>query len=244
MYDPADSRLPDEGLEVNDGLPDDFRHDLNHPPGPWAAARVPSASWLARSLAVTRGLIRQIDDAMGPILDRLDRGRTLVAFTSDHGDYAGHRGLIRKMPWMAFEDLARVPLVIAAPDGAAGARHAEVVQNSDLALTLLDYAGVATDPEPFGSVDLRPVLRGDPAAADPDRAVVLSPSLRLERHPPGPLQVPGTPQPLLPGPGAVRPGGGSGRDLRPGRATPLRGGGRRARGRPRPGAGPPVPVVG
>jgi arylsulfatase len=177
MYDPADSFLPDEGLEVNDGLPDEFRHDLNHPPGPWAAARVPSASWLAGSLAVTRGLVRQIDDAMGPILDRLDLGRTVVAFTSDHGDYAGHRGLIRKMPWMAFEDLARVPLVIAAPDGAAGQRHAEVVQNSDLALTLLDYAGVATDPEPFGSVDLRPVLRGDPAAADPDRAVVLSPSL-------------------------------------------------------------------
>ena len=51
------------------------------------------------------------------------------------------------------------------------------MQNSDLALTLLDYAGVATDPEPFGSVDLRPVLRGEPTAADPDRAVVLSPSL-------------------------------------------------------------------
>ena len=120
MYDPADSILPADGFEVNEGLPKPFRDAFEEHGGVWAAVRVPSPGWLRGALAITRGLIRQIDDALAPVLDRIDLDTTLVAFTSDHGDYAGHRGLVRKIPWIAFDDLVRVPLVVSAPDGTLG----------------------------------------------------------------------------------------------------------------------------
>ena len=74
---------------------------------------------LRQILATVRGLVKHIDDAIGRIVARLDLSSTLVAFTSDHGDYAGHRGMLGKTPWLPFEDLVRVPLFYAG-HGVAG----------------------------------------------------------------------------------------------------------------------------
>ena len=117
MFDPADARLPDDGFEVNAGLPMVCQLALESARTRDEAARTSSAS--RRFLATVRGLIKHIDDAIGRLVDRLDLASTLVAFTSDHGDYAGHRGLLRKTPWMPFDDLARVPLFYAG-HGVAG----------------------------------------------------------------------------------------------------------------------------
>jgi arylsulfatase len=165
MYDPADSILPADGYEANEGLPAPFLDAMNQKGGVWDPVRVPSPGWLRGSLAVQRGLIRQIDDALGPVLARIDLDTSLVVFTSDHGDYAGHRGFIRKIPWIAFDDLARVPLVVSAPDGAAGRSCHDLVQSSDFALTGLDYAGVEVDADQYESVSLRALLRSDPPSA-------------------------------------------------------------------------------
>ena len=126
---------------------------------------------LRQFLATIHGLVRHIDDAMGRIIERLDLGRTLVCFTSDHGDYSGHRGLRGKLPWIPFDGLARVPLVIAGSGVQPGVRTDRLVQSFDLVATCLDHAGAAP---PSGlaldSVSLRPFLTG---AADlkEDRAV-------------------------------------------------------------------------
>ncbi|MBK5286863.1 MAG: sulfatase-like hydrolase/transferase, partial [Acidimicrobiia bacterium] len=98
--------------------------------------------------------------------------RTVVAFTSDHGDYAGHRGLGGKSPWIPFDDLVRVPLVLAgfgiAPDRTSEA----LVQSSDLPLTFCDLAGVPlpVDESEFDSCSLTPHLGGAPPVGIGDRA--------------------------------------------------------------------------
>ena len=175
MYDPADSILPDDGFEVNEHLPEPFLDAINQQGGVWSAVRVPSPGWLRGSLAISRGLVRQIDDALGPVLDRIDLDSSLVMFTSDHGDYAGHRGLVRKIPWIAFDDLVRVPLVVSAPDGKGGSRRSVLVQNSDFALTCYDYAGIEVHTSDYESRSLRPLMAGPDR--DDERAFFLSPSI-------------------------------------------------------------------
>jgi arylsulfatase len=176
MYDPADSILPADGFEANENLPAPFLDAIDQQGQVWSAVRVPSPGWLRGSLAITRGLIRHIDDALGPVLERIDLDSSLVVFTSDHGDYAGHRGLVRKIPWIAFDDLVRVPLVVSAPDGEAGRRQSALVQNSDFALTCFDYAGIEVDASDYESRSLRPRLTG-PDGGDDERAFFLSPSI-------------------------------------------------------------------
>ena len=115
--------------------------------------------------------MKQIDDSTGRILGALDPDTTLIFYTSDHGDYAGNRGLVRKMPPIPYDDLARVPLVVAGP-GVVGGRHVgAVVQSCDFALTSLDFAGVdPPDDIEFVSRSLRPILEDRAAAADLERA--------------------------------------------------------------------------
>ena len=171
MYDPDDSSLPDDGFEVNEGLPWPFLEALTVRTGPFGPARPRSERALREQDAVVRGLVRQIDDSIGRILGDLDLERTVIGFTSDHGDYGGHRGLLRKVPWIPFEDLWRVPMVVAAPDGVAGRRSGRV-QNLDWVPTALDYAGVPHDPALFEGCSLRPAVTDASWTGDDDRVMV------------------------------------------------------------------------
>jgi choline-sulfatase len=176
-YDPADAVLPEDGFEVNDGLDPSFLRALTDDQSFWNPSRVVSERALRDGLTRARALIRHIDDAIGSIVDRLDAD-AVVCFTSDHGDYGGHRGLLRKVPWIPFEDLARVPLIVAAPDVAEpGVVDDGLVQNADMALTFLDYAGLTVRSEDFESQSLRPRLRGRPSPEDLDRTLFLSTNL-------------------------------------------------------------------
>jgi choline-sulfatase len=168
MFDPADSRLPGDGYEVNEGLPLAFQLAFMAAPTRDAAA---DQRLLRRLLATIRGLIRHIDDAVGRLVARLDMSSTLVAFTSDHGDYAGHRGILMKTPWLPFDDLARVPLFYTGHGVAGGRVMSGLVQSYDFARTALDYAGVKSDPHEFDCRSLRPLLADLAQPEDLDRAV-------------------------------------------------------------------------
>jgi arylsulfatase len=170
MYDPAESILPAEGFEANGRLPLVFQLAVD---GSRTRVEARDATKVRSFLATVRGLIRQIDDAVGRLMERIDLDETFVFFTSDHGDYSGHRGLMRKTPQIPFDDLARVPLFVTGGDVVGGRRVVPLVQSSDFALTCLDVAGVVPpDDVEFDSRSLRPILRDAAGADDRDREVV------------------------------------------------------------------------
>ncbi len=96
--------------------------------------------------AMYYGMIRQVDDYLGRVLDVLEaRGlaeNTIVVFTSDHGDYAGEHRLLGKSN--AFYDcLTRVPLILSWPGHLpAGEQRDELVSLADVMPTMLGLLGI------------------------------------------------------------------------------------------------------
>jgi arylsulfatase A-like enzyme len=168
MFDPRESRVPADGYEVNEGLPLAFQLAFTTAPSRAAAE---DEQLVRRLLATVRGLVKHIDDAIGRVVSRLDLTSTLVAFTSDHGDYAGHRGILAKTPWLPFEDLVRVPLFYAGAGVTASGVVPGLVQSYDFVPTVLDYAGVDPGGLDFDGQSLRPLLGGRGAAGDDERSV-------------------------------------------------------------------------
>jgi choline-sulfatase len=178
MYDPAAERLPEDRFDANLALPPAFAAGFQRVPGDFFfPERVADAGpdGVRLRLAWIRALIRQIDDAVAELMRFVSLDDTVVFFTSDHGDYGGHRGLMGKVPWIPFEDLARVSFFSAGAGVEGGRRVNEPVQSCDVALTSLELAGVLPDYPFFDTVSLGGVLAG--RAASPDRAVFSALSL-------------------------------------------------------------------
>jgi choline-sulfatase len=99
--------------------------------------------------------ISYLDERVGEVLGALRDARldddTIVAFTSDHGEMLGERGLWYKMSF--FEHSARVPLLVRVPGAAAARRVAEPVSLLDLAPTLLELTGAPWPDEHLADVD-------------------------------------------------------------------------------------------
>ncbi len=100
---------------------------------------------LKRSMALYYGMVSLMDANIGLILDALDESglaeNTLVVFTSDHGHFLGHHGLIAKGPFH-YEDLIRVPMVVRQPGVVPAGRTSESLQSLvDYPQTFLAVAG-------------------------------------------------------------------------------------------------------
>lgn len=115
------------------------------------------------------GLISQLDHHLGRLLDHLRKTglweRTVVVFTSDHGDYLGDHWLGEKD--LFHEEAARVPLILRVPgaDATRGGVSDALVEAIDLVPTFREIAGG----EPLDHVhegrSLLPLVAG-PAPAD------------------------------------------------------------------------------
>lgn len=70
--------------------------------------------------------------------------RTVILFTSDHGEYLGAYGL-RGKGVTPYREASQVPFVIVHPDGRKGAAAADPVSLIDIAPTLLSMAGVSRE---------------------------------------------------------------------------------------------------
>ncbi|MBM3190743.1 MAG: DUF4976 domain-containing protein, partial [Chloroflexi bacterium] len=122
--------------------------------------------WDEWALYVSRylGMVSQIDDAVGRLLDALDElgaaNDTLVIYTSDHGDNCGSHRLIDKH-YIMYDDVVRVPLFIRWPDAFRGGKPAEafVLHALDIAATIYDAAGLPL-PETCAGRSLVPLLTG------------------------------------------------------------------------------------
>lgn len=121
-------------------------------------------------------MVRLIDDQIGKVLDTLAREGfcedTLVLFVSDHGDMLGDHYRIQKgVPW---RQAMNVPLAIRLPGAAPIGRSDAPVEISDLAATILEYAGMDTAAlsrawpayhDRIPSRSLLPILEGRTAVA-------------------------------------------------------------------------------
>jgi len=130
MYDPAELPLP----AMNEG-----ENRLGLSEAEWRNVR---AHYYA--------LVSHVDDCVGRILRALEeagvRERTLVLFTSDHGEHLGDHGRIQKGP-PGYDSCAHVPLIASWPGRMPEGEHrGEIVELVDLAPTVLDYCGVQVPP--------------------------------------------------------------------------------------------------
>lgn len=109
----------------------------------------------------TYALVYQIDLAVGMIVAALREAglldETIIAFTSDHGDYLGDHGHLRK-GFGASDALLHVPLLVRAPGSDLPARVNQPVSGCDVMPTLAALAGVTPPPVQQGA-DLTAVLR-------------------------------------------------------------------------------------
>jgi arylsulfatase A-like enzyme len=116
------------------------------------------------------GLIKQIDDQMGVLMQFLEsRGlldTTMIVFTSDHGDYLGDH-------WMGEKDLfheqsAKIPLIVIDPSAAADSTRGTVsdtlVEAIDLAPTFIDYFDAKPPDHILEGRSLLPLLHGEQPA--------------------------------------------------------------------------------
>jgi arylsulfatase len=118
--------------------------------------------------------IRTMDLQVGNILRELDAlglaERTIVVFTSDHGELAGAHGLHGKGPF-AYEEGIHIPLVIRHPDVKGGQSCRALSSHIDIVPTLLSTVGVSDSLKgefagrDLPGKDLMSVL-GNPASAD------------------------------------------------------------------------------
>jgi len=106
-------------------------------------------------------LIEKVDKDIGDTLDILEAsGRaadTLIVFTVDHGDGAGHRR--RRCKQVLYDECARVPFIVSGAGvknkGTIDATH--LVSAIDIVPTILDCAGVQ-QPDHVSGQSLRPLI--------------------------------------------------------------------------------------
>jgi arylsulfatase A-like enzyme len=123
-------------------------------------------------------LVEQVDALIGQILDALDETgqaeKTVILFSSDHGDGHGAHHLVQKS--FLYDEAVRVPMVVSAPWAEqAGAVVADLpISNGlDVYATVCDLAGVAL-PEGCEGRSLMPFLTGDAPEAGAWREAAVS----------------------------------------------------------------------
>jgi uncharacterized sulfatase len=167
LYPPAGVEVPPESPGDLDDVPRVALKRGAEPSIPPARRR--------EALAAYYACVSFVDAQVGVLVDTLDRlslwDRTVVVFVSDHGIQRGEHGLWRKN--VLFEESARVPLVVAAPQVARpGTASPSLVELVDLYPTVADLAGVPV-PAGLDGVSLRPVL-ADPLARVKEAAFTVS----------------------------------------------------------------------
>jgi arylsulfatase A-like enzyme len=131
-----------------------------------------SAREAQEARALTCGMISCIDDAVGAVLEALERsGRrehTVLIFNSDHGDHLGDHRLLLKGAEQ-YQSIVRVPFIWADPQAKGyRARSPALASTIDIAATVLERARIERF-DGMQGISLLPAITGE---AGPQRGCV------------------------------------------------------------------------
>ncbi|MFX1338247.1 MAG: sulfatase [Promethearchaeota archaeon] len=114
-----------------------------------------------RVIAASYGMEKMIDDAVGEILDVLERTglseNTIVIYTTDHGDLGGEHKFFFKGPFL-YQGLINIPFIVKIPGGAKNKVCPSLVSSIDIPETILELAGLPI-PEFMQGKSIFPILR-------------------------------------------------------------------------------------
>ena len=180
MYDPVEVSLPAATPGEHDSLPPHFQLTQQANPD-FSAWQEPNGAGchgfhshlhdrdeLAKDIACYYGMVSCMDKYIGQIIDKLDAlglaENTLVVFTSDHGHYYGHHGLIAKGAFH-FDDGLRVPMIARLPGRIPADAKCHSLQSLvDYAPSFLSACGLDV-PHDMTGHDQSAVWQGDESAA-------------------------------------------------------------------------------
>jgi len=156
MYDPEKMTILSGWTEEN--LPRDLAHSKGYFPH-----KDLTRPAVRRVTAYYYATISQIDHHVGRMIDVLKKKglyrRSLIVFTSDHGEYMGFHHLLLKGNCM-YDPLVKVPLIVKFPgELGAGGVSEELVNTVDVAPTVLKPAGVKPGKDMSG-LDLASLREG------------------------------------------------------------------------------------
>lgn len=157
-YDPADVVLPASIAETFAGKPAVQRHYSAH----WTLDTLPLDTW-RELIAAYWGYVSLIDEQVNRIVRAVDElglaSSTVIFFTADHGEFTGSHRLHDKGPAM-YDDIYRIPLLVAGPGVCSGAQENRPVTLLDLTPTFLTLAGIPVPPY-YDGRSLTSLLCGD-----------------------------------------------------------------------------------
>ncbi|MCF8089130.1 MAG: sulfatase-like hydrolase/transferase [Desulfotignum sp.] len=173
MYDPSDIPEYPSFREIYKDKP--FRHfihrDLTY------LGKMDMWDWdtWSRVLARAYGQARQLDDAVGHLLDTLDEtgqaDNTIVVYCADHGDAAASHGGLWDKSSTCLEEVVRIPLAVRWPKGFKGGRTSNaLVSNMDITATILDAACI-TPQKDMQSRSLLPLCLDEGDSSWPEHLV-------------------------------------------------------------------------
>jgi len=157
QYDPSEVVLP-----PNYGVPFTDQHNRAAVAAGRRGQQEQSEEQLRETIARYWGMNSLVDTYCGQILDTLEETgadeRTIVVFTTDHGDMMGEFGLGGKS--VMYEASARIPLLVRLPGQTRQRKIDSPVSHIDLVPTLLDFVG-SEWAEKLPGKSLMPALRGE-----------------------------------------------------------------------------------
>ncbi|MFS0726658.1 sulfatase [Paenibacillus sp. 1P07SE] len=114
--------------------------------------------------AIYYGMVALIDEQVGSVLDELEQlglsEQTIIVYTSDHGEYLGDHGMVRKS-WNFYDCLMNVPFMLQWKGKLKPARITDTMAESvDLLPTLLELIGLLP-PEGVQGRSFAALLRGE-----------------------------------------------------------------------------------
>jgi arylsulfatase A-like enzyme len=126
-------------------------HRIYHEANGYLTGLIPNDEWRVRARQnYYFNAIRDVDQQIMQLLDQLDRlgltDKTIIVFTSDHGELLGSHGGLTGKGTTAYSQQNHVPLLVAHPDYPGGQRCRELTSHLDFVPTIVAMTGKSTAP--------------------------------------------------------------------------------------------------